>query len=368
MRIAIEALGIHRYGGGRSATINLFQSLFALDQQNEYLIFLSQHEPKLEAPNVRQHIVNIRDRFAVRLWAQFGIPRLVRDCDIVHFAKNLGVFGLQQRTIVTVYDMTTLIFPELSTKLDVWYWKHIEKLTLRGADHIIAISHQTAYDIQKFYDLPREQISVIYPACGRHFQPVSDSEIGRIVKTYELTEDYILHVGRIDPKKNIPLLIEAFSYFRHDNDYRGQLLLIGEQYEKKPDNQIYTKIEQLELNDSVFLLGIVTDRELPAFYSGSTITVVPSAHEGFGLTALEALSCGAPLIVNKAGAINEVVGDAAIVMPESTPECLASLMTELWLNKARRSELSQRALKQASVFSWEETAQQTLELYQRVYK
>ena len=134
MRIAIEALGIHRYGGGRSATINLFQSLFALDQQSEYLIFLSQYEPTLEAPNVRQHIVNIRDRFAVRLWAQFGIPRLVRDYDIVHFAKNLSVFGLRQRTIVTVYDMTTLIFPELSTKFDVWYWKHIEKLTAINSD------------------------------------------------------------------------------------------------------------------------------------------------------------------------------------------------------------------------------------------
>jgi len=287
MRIAIEALGIHFYGGGRTATMNLLQALFALDTENEYLLFLNQPEPDLEAPHVRQYIAPVKNRFAMRVWAQVALPWLTRSCDVVHFVKNLGVFGLRVPFVVTVYDMTTLLYPELFPAFDVWYWRTIEKRTLWDAAKVIAISQQTARDIQDFYGLPPERIEVIYPACGRHFCPASPQDVARVRKVYQLPDEYVLHVGRID--------------------------LVGEQYKKKPDLSIYEKIGALGLQDVVQLLGAVPDQDLPAIYSGATVAALPSVHEGFGLVALEALSCGTPLVVNKAGAVTEVVGDAALV-------------------------------------------------------
>nr|WP_290667130.1 glycosyltransferase family 1 protein [Ardenticatena sp.] len=366
MRIAIEALGIHFYGGGRTATMNLLQALFALDTENEYLLFLNQPEPELQAPHVRQYIAPVKNRFAMRVWAQMALPMLTRSYDVVHFVKNLGVFGLRVPFVVTVYDMTTLLYPDLFPALDVWYWRTIEKRTLWDAAKVIAISRQTAKDIRHFYGLPPERIEVIYPACGRHFRPVAPQDVARVRKVYQLPDVYVLHVGRIDPKKNIPLLIEAFARFRERTNFPGTLVLVGEQYKKKPDLSIYEKIRALGLQDVVQLLGAVPDQDLPALYSGATVAALPSVHEGFGLVALEALSCGTPLIVNKAGAVTEVVDDAALVMEESTPDCLARLLEHVWRTPALREHLRRSGLRRARFFSWEKMAQQTLQVYASV--
>jgi glycosyltransferase involved in cell wall biosynthesis len=366
MKVAIEALGIHFFGGGRTATLNLLEALFALDHTNEYHLFLTQPEPSLSASNVRQQIVPIQNRFLTRVWAQVRLPLLTRGCDLTHFVKNLGVFGLSTRTIVTVYDMTTLLYPEFFPTSDVWYWRHVEKRTLHGADRVIAISQQTSRDIQTFYNVSDRQIQVIYPACGRHFQPVPANEVKRVRELYQLPAEFILHVGRIDPKKNIPLLIEAFAEFRRRCHYPGILLLVGEQYQKKPDLSIYDKIEKLALQDAVRLLGSVPDADLPALYTGATASVSTSIHEGFGLAPLEAMACGAPLVVNQAGAVLEVVGDAAVIMAESTSACLAAILSHLWENPSEREALRQKGLQQAAAFSWEDTASQTLALYKQL--
>jgi len=364
MKIPIEALGIHFYGGGRTATINLLKALFAIDQENEYLLFLNQPESELNAPNVKQYIVPVKNRFAMRLWAQAALPYLTRDYDVVHFVKNLGVFGLRVPFVVTVYDMTTLLYPDLFPSLDVWYWRHIEKRTLWQAAKVIAISKQTAQDILSFYHLPKDRIAVIYPSCGQHFRPASEEEVTRVRTQYALPQHYILHVGRIDPKKNIPLLVEAFARFREQTDFPGSLVLVGEQYKKKPDLTIYGKIEALGLQNTVQLLGTIPDTDLPAVYTGATIAVLPSVHEGFGLVALEALACGTPLIVNQAGAVTEVVGDAALVMQHSTSECLAEMLAFLWTHPEKRNMLRKAGPARAKRFSWEKMARQTLAVYQ----
>jgi glycosyltransferase involved in cell wall biosynthesis len=364
MKIAVEALGIHFFGGGRTATLNLLEALFALDRSNQYRLFLTQPEPSLDAANVEQKIVPVKNRFMARIWAQLQLPRLTRDCNLTHFIKNLGAFGLSTRTVVTVYDLTTLLYPELFPKTDVWYWRNVQKRTLQAADRVIAISEQTARDIQSFYGLPKQQIKVIYPACGRHFRPASAEETQQAREKYCLPADFILHVGRIDPKKNIPLLIEAFAEFRRRCRYPGILLLVGEQYKKQPDLSIYKQIEELALHDVVRLAGVIPDADLPALYTAATMSVSTSVHEGFGLAPLEAMACGAPLVVNQAGAVVEVVGDAARIMPESTSTCLAAILERLWQNPAEREALRQKGFERAAYFSWEESARQTLLLYQ----
>ncbi len=175
MRIAIEALGIQDYGGGRSATLNLLEPLLQIDKHSEYRIILSKYEPSLEtnSGNVHQIIAPVKNRFASRIWAQTYIPSATRDCDLIHFTKNLSVFGINIPKIVTIYDLTTIIHPELFPKFDVWYWNTILRRNLQTTDQISAISNTTARDIEFLYKVSPERINVIYPGISPLFRHAS---------------------------------------------------------------------------------------------------------------------------------------------------------------------------------------------------
>lgn len=366
MRIAIEALGIHYYGGGRTATVNMLQALFAQDQRNDYLLILSQPEPALAVPNVRQWVAPLRNRFSLRLWAQACLPAGVRGYDVVHFAKNLGVFGIPARTVVTVYDVTPLVHPELFPIMDVWYWRYVEKLTLQSAERIIAISRNTAQDLTRLYGIPADRVAVIYPSCAPHFRPASLEEIDGARRRYGLPAEYVVHVGHIDRKKNLPALVAAFAKFRERTGFAGKLVLVGEVYQKSRDLSLLPTIDALGLKPHVALLGGVPDADMPALYSGAVMAVFPSQHEGFGLVALEAMRCGTPLIASRAGAVAEVVGDAAWVVGDSAVEPLAEALDWVWRDPALRQTMRAKGLARAQGFRWDETARQTLRLYEDV--
>jgi len=369
MKIAIDALGIHYFGGGRSATLNLLEALFALDPVNQYTVLLTQPEPSLvtSAKNVRQWIAPFKQRFLLRLWAQAVLPFALRTYDLVHYMKNLGVFFTPAKTIVTVFDMTTLRYPELFPRTDVWYWKYVEKHTLRQADRVIAISQDGAKDIEHFYQIPQGKISVIYPAHATHFQPASAVAQKRVREKYHLPDPYILHVGRIDRKKNLPLLLEAFALFRQENlAFAGKLVFVGEEYRKSRDTRLPILIEQLALRAHVMFTGPVSDSDLPAIYSAATVSVFCSLHEGFGIVALEALACGAPLIVTPAGAVEEVVQDAAIVVNPPAPAGLAVEIARVVTTPGLREELIRKGLARAQSFSYAKAASHTLKLYEEV--
>jgi glycosyltransferase involved in cell wall biosynthesis len=368
MRIAIEALGIHYFGGGRTATLNLLEALFALDTQNEYLVFLSQPETSLQtcAANVRQVVAPVKNRLALRIWAQLYLPFATRNYDLVHFVKNLGVFGLPTRSIVTVYDMTTLIHPELFPRLDVLYWRYIEKLTLSSADHVIAISQNTASDITHLYGIPPTNIRIIYPSYAPHFKPADAADIARVRDKYGLPSQFVIHVGRIDRKKNLSTLVEAFGQLRERTSYDGKLVLVGEIYRKSQDLTLTSAIERRGLRKQILFTGPVPDTDVAALYGAASVAVFPSLHEGFGLVALEAMACGTPLITSRAGAVAEVVGDAAIILESDDPDALANALVKLVKDPLRRQEMRDQGLAQARHFSREDTASQTLQLYKEI--
>ena len=366
MRVIIEALGINTYGGGRTATINLIKGLLSIYPQHKYLLILSEPEPELHGVCARQLVVPISNRFISRVWLQMTLPFLSKHYDIIHFTKNLGVFGLRIPYIVTIYDLAVLLYPELFPVIDVIYWKYLQKITLKNAHRIISISYQTAQDLQFFYAIPARKIEVIYPICGQHFRVAMPQELIRVKSIYHLPDYYILYVGRIDPRKNITTLIEAFSIFLKHTNFPGKLIIIGKQYKKKPDYKIYELINKLNIQEKVQMIESVPDADLPGIYTGATMAVFPSIYEGFGLAALEALSCGTPLIVNRAGGIVEVVGESALIMNNNHPEHLAELMFLLWKDTSLRSTLRSSGLIQASKFSLEQSVIKTMNLYLEV--
>lgn len=368
MNIAIDALGFHYAGGGRSYVMALLEPLLSIDTENRYTLFLSQAEPRLqtEAGNVRQIIAPTRNRFLMRLWLQLYLARNAHQFDLVHFAKNLGVFGLQIPTVVTLYDMTTLIHPEIFPRVDVWYWKHIEPYTLKNASLVIAISQTTARDIVRLYGLPEQKIRLIYPAIEARFKPAEIAEIERVKKKYHLPESYFIHVGRIDHKKNLPFLVRAYHRALKRIDARPGLVLVGEAYPKSMDHSVLPAIQELGLEQQVIFTGRAPDEDLPALYSGAIAAVYPSLHEGFGIAQIEALSCGAPLVAHSAGAVSEVVQDGGIVFPTLDLEQFSDALIQVHNDPGFRQALIQRGLARAKVFHGDYTARQTLAVYQEI--
>ena len=364
MKVLIKSLSIQNPGGPRTVAMNLFRDIFRIDQENQYCLLLSNPEPALLSHNVQQHVIPIKNRFLSRIWLQWSLPGLAKSSDVVHFSKNLGVFGLNKPYVVTVLDLTTLLHPEIMPRSDVLYWKYLQPITLKRAAQVITISNNAAEDIHHIYHIPKEKIHVTYPGIADYFHPAGETETSRVREKYHLPNLYILHVGRIDPKKNLTTLVEAFALLKKFG-FDGKLVFVGEYYQKKPDVRLKPLIEALNLKDQVIFTGRVPDEDLAPLYSGAFASVFPSLHEGFGLVAAEALACGTALITHQAGAVGEVVANCAIVVDTPTPEAICDSLQRLLEEPELRQELRMKGPVQAKNFSWLQAAEQTLQIYKK---
>jgi len=373
MRIAIDAMGIAKPGGGRTATLNLLEPLITLDRENEYLVFVDETEPSLNGyPNLRQYQVGIRSRFLARIWAQVALPILLRHekIDIMHYARNLGAFLTPGRSLLTIYDMSILLYPEVYPASDVLYWRSVQRLMMRRMDRIIAISESTARDVRHIYGLPDDKVEVIPCAHHARYKPASAEEIHQIRARYGLPEEFILHVGSISPKKNLPTLVRAFERLKREG-YPGALVLVGRVYRSGQDSVLLREIEASKERDSIILTGPVPDEDLPALYSAARVFAFPSLHEGFGLVALEAIACGTPVVASRTAAVVEVLADAGTFVEsprddEEMARLLSCQIARLLSDDDLWQEMHVRGLERAKQYSGQEVARRTLDLYQRL--
>lgn len=369
MRIAIDALGISRPGGGRSATLNLLEPLLELDRANEYIVFLEQHEPFLDkyGARVRQIIAPVRQRFLVRAWAQTVWPGFLRTerVNLIHYTKNLTMLFNPCPSVVTVHDVMMLLHPEVFHPLDVFYYRAIEPICLRHVDRVIAVSEATAKDLMDYYGLSPLQIEVIHEGIDKIFKPASEQEIMRVRAKYQLPRAYLLHVGCIWPKKNLITLARAYHRLVRQGVFDGDLALVGRPYRAQGDPELERYLAAEAATGRVVRTGAVPQEDLPGLYSGAACVVFPTLHEGFGLVPLEAMACGAPVIASRVGALEEVLGDAALLLEDPRDEAaLAGLISGLVNDPIAQQERRIRGLARAAGFSREEAARRTLALYE----
>jgi glycosyltransferase involved in cell wall biosynthesis len=372
MRIAIEALGIDRPGGGRVATLNLLKPLLASDRENDYVICLTAPEPELADlhPRVTLKIIPVGNRFASRAYLQAALPALCRrhGIDVVHFVKNQVVPGAGARSIVTVYDLTTLRYPAAYPAADVWYWRHILPRQYRRVSHVIAISESTKADLVSLYHLPPEHITVVRCARDPAYRLPAPHEIEAARLRYRLGGvEYFIHVGNLSRKKNLAMLLDAFLTFRGRTGFAGRLVLVGAEYPKGRDDRFFEILETPEARESVVLTGHVPQHELVGLYGGALALVFPSVHEGFGLVAIEAMACGTPVVAHTAGAVGEVVGDAGVVLPSATDvRAWSEALERLAGQPSLRADLRRAGLERIHEFEPGRVVRETLEVYRRV--
>jgi glycosyltransferase involved in cell wall biosynthesis len=233
-------------------------------------------------------------------------------------------------------------------------------LYCRRADAIVTVSEWSKRDMVAHYGLDPGKVTVIHEAASPEFVPVPAEAVDEVRRRYGLPEPFLLHVGTIEPRKNLRRLVEALQGLR-DAGLSIPLVLTsakGWLYEG-----FFRQLEELEVRDSVHLTGYVPASDLPALYSMATATVLASVYEGFGLPVLEAMACGTPVLCSNASSLPEIGGGAARYFDPHDVTAMGEAIRAVWTDAELRADMRQRGLAQAARFSWERAAKETMELY-----
>ncbi|MCX6796581.1 MAG: glycosyltransferase family 1 protein, partial [Candidatus Falkowbacteria bacterium] len=250
-----------------------------------------------------------------------------------------------------------------ASTLDYLRWS--TKYGLKHARRVITVSNYSKSDLLNFYQAESDKISVIYNGYNRFlYKKIGNQEkIRQVLEIYSISGPYILYLGRIENKKNIPRLIEAFSLVKQNNPQVKHKLVLAGKASYDYDDTNYA-IQEFGLTDEVIMTGWVDENDLPYFYNGSSAFIFPSNYEGFGIPLLQAMACGIPIATSCCTAIPEVVGDAALLFNPLSVKSMAEAMEKIIVDESIRNKLIKAGNERIKQFSWQKCAAETLNLLQ----
>ena len=292
--------------------------------------------------------------------ASLGFDRLLPGAELYHATEHLLMPLRHVPTVLTVHDLIFRLFPQHHKRLNYWYLNAALPLYCRRASAIIAVSEATKRDLILLYGLDTDKITVVHEAATSHFAPVSPARVEEVRARYHLPDRYLLHVGTIEPRKNLNRLLEAVHRLRKAGE-EIQVVVVGSKgwlFEG-----FFEALEELDQGDAVILPGYVPDADLPAVYCGARLVAVPSLYEGFGLPVLEAMACGVPVVCSHASSLPEVGSDAARYFDPTDVAAMADAIMAVWRDETLRDDMRRRGLARAAQFSWERAADKTLAVY-----
>lgn len=301
--------------------------------------------------------------------------RFLRDtkCDVVHFPSFTGSqLPLYFATgpipiVVTIHDITPILYPEAHPIKAGLLWGRALKLCSHRVAHWISVSENTKLDMEKYLKISGNDITVIYTAPDPRFRSLVDKEVARdyIVRQYGIKDPFILYVGTLEPRKNIPSLIHAFAKVKQDG-FPHKLVLIGGKGWKYEN--VFATITELKLENEVAILGYVPDDDLLLFYNAADVFVYLSVYEGFGLPPLEAMACGVPVITSNVSSLPEVVDGAGLLVNPKDISNITTVLERTLCDFSLRENLIKKGLERSAEFKWEKTAEETFEVYRAVYE
>lgn len=303
-------------------------------------------------------------------WEQLLLPRALRreQADLVHGLVNVLPLATRVPGVVTVHDLSFVRTPEKFPPLKRWYLTQLCRASVARARHAIAVSQQTAHDLQAIFQVPPARITVIHNGVAPHFTPGTVDRSAYFRQARQLPDRFILYLGTLEPRKNLPLLIRAYARWRQHAapaDQAVKLILAGGRgwyYD-----EIFTLVTKLGLEADVLFPGFIPDAELADWYRAAELFVYPSLFEGFGLPVLEAMACGTPVICSAIPSLEEVVGVAALTFPATDEAALLSCLQQVMATLPLHQQLGAAGVRQASHFSWHKTAEATLAVYQWLF-
>ncbi len=349
-----RSAGIHIY------IAHLLQHLPQVDEAFRYTVYTNAQ------PAIRARLRSTRWPTARPLariaWEQIAQPLALRRDrpDLLHAAAFVAPLLSSRPTVVTVYDLSFAVLPDVFRGLNQTYLRTFVRRGVRRARRVIAISDHTRHDVHRLYGVPLDRIDVAYPGVDLRFRPLPRQEVDAFRRRQQLPERFFLYLGTLEPRKNLGRLIDALAS-SENRDWR--LVLVGGKGWMVED--LFAKVKSLGLEKRVRFAGYAPGEDLPLWYNAATAFIYPSLYEGFGIPPLEAMACGTPVIASNAASLPEAVGDAGLTVGPEDTSGLAHAMRRVWDDAALLGELSRRGIDQARRFSWEATAKATVESYRR---
>jgi glycosyltransferase involved in cell wall biosynthesis len=376
LHIGIDAHAIGaRQGGNETYIRQLILALAELDQENRYSIYLAE----------REAVEEWRSLFA-RAYPNFSVRRLPRPTPIVRAPVALAV-ELRRRpvdllhvqytappfcpvpVVATIHDLAFEHHPETFTRRGSWQMKLTVRRTARRAARVATVSEFSREDLLRTYRLSPEKVVVTYNGVEPRFQPIPEDhrEAASVRDRWGIAGPYILALGSLQPRKNLPRLIRAYGALRRRHpQINHQLVIAGR--DLWLTGEIHRQVAEEPWAREIVRTGYVPDEALPALYRNADLLVYPSFFEGFGLPPIEAMACGVPVVTSHVGSLPEVCGEAAAWIDPFDEDSIERVMLEVLTNPDRQASMRVAGLEQARRFDWQQTARRTLALYREAFQ
>lgn len=377
--IIVGAIGIdytpaYEQGAGIGRYVReLINALARIDTQTDYRLFIAgamaKTVPKPIGTNFTYRPIRLSPKWLARFWQRAQIPypveNIIGDVALFH-ATDFVLPPVRKgtKTLLTVHDLSYVRVPETATVSLKGYLDVVVPRSIARATHIVADSQATRADIIELYNTPPERITVLLSGVDAHFQPITMIPDSLLTQYGIPHVPYIFAVGTVQPRKNYSRLVRALAQLRLKYDVH--LVIAGGR--GWLDDEIYATITQTKMADYVHLIGFVDDADLPALYSRALCVAFPSLYEGFGFPILEGMACGVPVVTANNSSLPEVAGDAAILIDPYSIDEIHNALERVISDQDLRENLIHKGFLQVKKFTWENTATQLVEIYQRLLK
>jgi glycosyltransferase involved in cell wall biosynthesis len=350
--------GIHQY------IDQVLDHLPLLSSASQYWVF-SRHAARFSAKPgfaVRSSRWPTERRLVRIAWEQAAWPLLAsyHKLDLLHSMAFVAPLFSRIPTVITVYDLSFIHFPGGYPTLQRNYLQSQTARSCRKAQRVITISESGRQDVHRFFQVPLDQIDVVLPGVDPLFRPLPAAEVTAFRQREALPREVILHVGTLQPRKNIPVLLEAMAKLARPD---VALVLAGGKGWLYQD--IFERVVVLGLEKQVRFTGYIADEELPLWYNAATLLAFPSVYEGFGMPVVEAMACGTPVVAAQSSSIPEAGGEAALYFNPDNVDALTNCLSAVLDDATLATTMRLKGLAQARLFSWARAGQETARVYGR---
>ena len=372
MRIGIEAQRIFRTNkhGMDYVVLQEILQLQQIDHENEYYVFVAPGPDRCVSDTMNMHVIEVSCP-TYPLWEQYALPKAARETgvELLHCTSNTAPLRCDLPLVLTLHD---IIFLEprdkrnrsLYQNMGWLYRRLVVPRILKKCRRIITVSNFEQQNILNKLKLPEQQVRMIYNGYNEWFRPLSDTT--EIVHKYIDDKGFLFFLGNTDPKKNTERTLIAYAKYLEQSTVKRKLLMAD--LDRQYLEDIITRNGISQIRDHIVMPGYITNSDLPSIYNAAFAFLCTSLRESFGIPLLEAMACGTPVITSNTSSMPEIGGaDAILVNPENADE-IAQMLLRLETDNTFYLHQREVGLARAKLFSWRQTAEQLLTLYEEVYR
>ena len=372
MRIGIEAQRIFRKNkhGMDYVVLQEIREIQKIDTKNEYFVFVAPGEDKCLEDTKNVHILEIGGNF-YPLWEQVTLPKVANELnlDILHCTSNTAPIRCKIPLVLTLHDIIFLEPRDKNNKslyqnMGWLYRRLVVPKILKKCERIITVSNFEKNNIISKLNIPEAQMAMIYNGYNDWFKPISDTK--SVYQKYIEKPSYFFFLGNTDPKKNTERTLIAYSNYLKQSSVKRKLLMAD--LDKAYLNGIVERNHIENILPSIVMPGYIVNSDLPYIYNNAFAFLYTSLRESFGIPLLEAMACGTPVITSNTSSMPEIGGKEAILINPESPDEMTEKMLQLENDQAFYDQQKKIGLERAQLFSWRETAEQLLTVYDSVYK